>query len=129
MNTWFPINKNLWTSSYVVFTAGVALLFLGACSWLVDSRGYRRVVAPFVIFGVNPITVFVLSSLVARLMGLYKLARPDSTPVALKTYIYENVFASWAGPMNGSLFFALAYVLAWLVPMTILYRKKIFIKI
>jgi predicted acyltransferase len=129
MNVWFPINKNLWTSSYVVFTAGMALLFLGACYWLVDGKGFKRPLTPFVIFGVNPITVFVLSGVVARLMGLYQVAQPDGTPVTLKTYIYQNLFASWAGPLNGSLFFALAYVFAWLAPMTILYRKKIFIKI
>lgn len=129
MDTWFPINKNLWTSSYVVFTAGMALLFLGACYWLIDGRGYRRWVTPFVIFGVNPITVYVLSSMGAEVMDVYRIAQPDGGSIAFKTYVYKNIFASWAGPMNGSLFFALAYVLVWLIPMTILYRKKIFIKI
>jgi len=129
MDIWFPINKNLWTSSYVVFTAGMALVCLGACCWLIDGRGDRRWATPFVIFGVNPITVYGFSSLGAELMDLYRIAQPDGGSVAFKTYIYKNVFASWAGPMNGSLFFALAYVLVWLIPMTILYRKKIFIKI
>jgi predicted acyltransferase len=129
MNVWFPINKSLWTSSYVVFTAGMALIFLGVCCWLVDGKGFQKLFTPFIIFGVNPITVFVLSGIVARLMDLYKVAGPAGTPVALKTHLYQNWFASWAGPLNGSLFFALAYVLAWFLPMVILYRKRIFIKI
>ncbi|MCS7158016.1 MAG: DUF5009 domain-containing protein [Blastocatellia bacterium] len=129
VNLWFPINKNLWTSSYALFTAGMALLFLAACVWLVEVRGIRRPLVPFLIFGMNPITVFVLSGLVARLMVLYKVTRPDGTSVPLKTYLYETLFASWAGPWQGSLFFALAYTMAWLAPMAFLYRKRIFIKI
>ncbi|MCS6806122.1 MAG: DUF5009 domain-containing protein [Blastocatellia bacterium] len=129
MDVWFPINKNLWTSSYVVFTAGMALLCLGACVWFVDGLGYRRLVTPFVMYGVNPIIVFVLSGLLGRLMVIYKLTQPDGSSVSFKTYVYEHFFASWAGPMNGSLLFAIAYVIAWLIPLAILYRKKIFIKI
>jgi predicted acyltransferase len=129
MNIWFPINKNLWTSSYVVFTAGMALLFLGACSWLIDGKGVKRPFLPFIIFGVNPITVYVLSGIGADLMALFRVAQPDGPSITLKRFIYENMLASWAGPLNGSLFFALAYVLFWLVPMAILYRRRIFIKI
>jgi predicted acyltransferase len=133
MNIWFPINKNLWTSSYVVFTAGAALLFLALCYWLVDDKGYRRPVFPFVVFGVNAIAVFVLSGLVARLMGLIKegVAHPDGTTsyVSLQSYYYEKFFASWASPFNASLLYAIAFILLMYIPMYILYRKKIFIKV
>lgn len=133
MNIWFPINKNLWTSSYVVFTAGLALIFLALCYWLVDYKGYKRLAFPFVVFGVNAIAVFVLSGLVARLMGLIKegVARPDGTTgyVSLQSYYYENFFASWASPFNASLLYAIAFILLMYIPMHILYRKKIFIKV
>ncbi|MFL6215054.1 MAG: acyltransferase family protein [Blastocatellia bacterium] len=133
MNLWFPINKNLWTSSYVVFTAGCALLFLALCYWLVDMRGSHRAVFPFVAFGMNALAVFALSGLVARLFGLIKetVTQPDGTisNVALETYYYERFFASWAGPLNGSLAYAIAFVLLMYWPMHVLYRKRIFIKV
>jgi len=126
---WFPINKNLWTSSYAVFTGGMALLLLAACFWIVEMRGFRRPFIPFVIFGTNPIAVFVLSGLAARAIAMSKIVRPDGTAISLKAYLYENLFASWAGPWKGSLFFALAYTGVWLAPMALLYRKRIFIKL
>lgn len=133
LNLWFPINKNLWTSSYVVFTAGCALLLLALCYWLVDMRRHRRVMFPFVVFGMNALAVFALSGLVARLFGLIKetVTQPDGTvsSVALQTYYYERFFASWAGPLNGSLAFAIAFVLLMYWPMHVLYRKGIFIKV
>lgn len=129
MDRWFPINKNLWTSSYVVFTGGMALLVFAVCYWLVDGNGYRRVATPFVIFGMNPILVYVLATLGSRLLDLYTVSRPDGTLLTLKTLLYEDYFASWAGPTNGSLLFALAYLIIWLAPMAVLYHKRIFVRI
>jgi predicted acyltransferase len=131
MNVWFPINKNLWTSSYTVFTAGLALLFLALCFWVIDHRGYRKVALPLVIFGVNPITIYVLSGVVATLIDLIKVGAigPDGKQASIKQFTYDNFFASWAGPWNGSLFFALAFVLLMLIPAWVLYKKRIFIKV
>lgn len=133
MNFWFPINKNLWTSSYVVFTAGMALLFLALCYWLVDVLGYQRPVFPFVVFGVNALAVFVLSGFVARLLGLIKegVTQPDGTQkyVALQSYYYDTLFAAWLPPKVASLAFAIAFILLMYLPMYVLYRKKIFIKV
>lgn len=129
MNFWFPINKGLWTSSYVIYTAGMALNFLGICYWLIDVKGYRRWATPFVIYGMNAITLFFLSGLMARLTILWKITQADGTRITLKTYFYETLYAPWAGPTLGSLFYALTYILLWLGLMAILYRKKIFIKI
>ncbi len=126
---WFPINKPLWTSSYVVFTAGMALLLLALCYWLIDIKGWRRWSLPFVVFGVNALIVFFLSGLVGRLLVIWKLTRADGSEVALKTFIYENLFASWASPVNASLAFAICFVLIFLGLMTILYRRRIFIKV
>jgi predicted acyltransferase len=129
MDIWFPINKPLWTSSYVIFTTGMALNCLGMCYWLIDVKGYRRWATPFVIYGVNAITVYIFSNLTSKIMRAWKLTQPDGSEIQMKTYIFEKLFASWANPFNASLFYALTYTLLWLIPMAILYRKKIFIKI
>ena len=126
---WFPINKSIWTSSYVIFTAGAALLFLGVSYWLIDIKQYRRWAKPFVIFGSNAILVFVGSGIVARLLTLIQWTTADGTMIDLKTWLYKNIFLSWLSPINASLAFAVTYILLWLIPMTILYRKKIYIKV
>jgi len=129
MGAWFPINKSLWTSSYVVFTAGMALLVLGMCYWLIDIKGYTWWTKPFVIYGTNSIAVFVLSGLMGKASISWKIARPDGTEVFVKTYLFEKFYLPLASPINASLLYALTYVLLWLGLMAILYRKRIFIKI
>jgi predicted acyltransferase len=128
-NAWFPINKALWTSSYVVFTTGMALELLAFCYWLIDIKRYKRWALPFVIFGTNALAVFVLSGLAARILNLWKTTRIDGRPGNSQTYIYEHLFASWAAPANGSLLYALLYLLIWLGLMAILYQRRIFIKV
>ena len=126
---WFPINKALWTSSYVVFTAGAALLILAACLWLIEIRGGQRWATPFVVFGTNAIAAFVLSTFAARLLILVKVAGADGAPVSLHRWIYTHVFAPVAAPASASLLFAVAYVLLWLALMSALYRRRIFIRV
>jgi predicted acyltransferase len=124
----FPINKALWTSSYVLFTAGMALNFLAMCYWMVDVRGYQRWSRPFLVFGVNAIAAFFLSGLMARILTLVRVpASPQ--PVTLKAWIFEGAFASWLSPVNASLAFALCFVLFWTGAMEILYRRKIFFRV
>lgn len=126
---WFPLNKSLWTSSYVLFATGAALQLFGVCYWLIDVQNIRRWAKPAIIYGMNAITVFVLSGLVAKSMGLIKWQQSNGETIALKTWIYQTLFASWAGELHGSFAFALANVLFWLGAMTMLYRRRIFIKI
>ncbi|MGI8919279.1 MAG: acyltransferase family protein [Pyrinomonadaceae bacterium] len=128
-NLFFPINKSLWTSSYVLFTGGLAMQFLALCYWLADMKAYRRWATPFVVFGVNAITLFVGSGLMARLMGLIKVPRADGTRIALKTWLYDKLFLSWLPPYPASLSFAIAFIFLWLGLMWILYKRNIFIKI
>ena len=129
MNYGFPINKKIWSSSYVIFTAGLALHFLAMCYWLIDVKGFKRWAWPFVVFGSNAIVVYFASSLGAKMMSRVKLALPDGGETSLKNWLYQNVFASWAAPQFASLCFALAYILLWLMMMIPLYRKRIFIKV
>ncbi|HYO63125.1 MAG TPA: heparan-alpha-glucosaminide N-acetyltransferase domain-containing protein [Pyrinomonadaceae bacterium] len=126
---WFPINKALWTSSFVLLTAGLALQLLALCYWLIDIKNYRRWAKPFVVFGTNALAVFFLSGIFARLIGLIKLTRADGSRVPLQKAAYDSLFASWASPLNASLLYAVCFVLLWLGLMWILYRRRIFIKV
>jgi len=128
-NAWFPINKALWTSSYVFFTAGLALQFLALCYWLIDIKGYKLWTKPFVIFGVNAIVLFVGTGVMARLMGLIKIPRADGTRPSLQGFIYNGAYASWLPPNKASLAYAISFILLWLFFLWLLYRKNIIIKI
>jgi predicted acyltransferase len=128
-NYWLPVNKALWTSSYVVFTAGMALQLLALCYWLIDIKGFRRWSLAFVVFGTNALAVFFLTGLFARMLTIIKLAGEGDKKVALQSVIFKNFFASWAAPLNASLAFAVCFVLLWLGLMAILYRRGIFIKV
>jgi predicted acyltransferase len=121
----FPINKNLWTSSYVVFTAGMACHFLAVCYWLIDVKGYRTWAKPFIIFGVNAIAAFFLSGLFARLLSM--IPAPGGT--TLKGFLYNTLFTPFLSPVNASLAYAIAFVLLWLGIMNVFYRRRIFIKV
>jgi predicted acyltransferase len=122
----FPINKNLWTSSYVLFTAGLAAHFLAVCYYLIDVKGYRQWTKPFVIFGSNAIAAYVLSSLGSLTLDLIKVGEDDAS---LKTYIFKSFYTSWLQPIDASLLFAISYVLLWLAIMSVFYRKKLFVKL
>jgi predicted acyltransferase len=126
----FPINKNLWTGSYVLLSAGIACLVLASTYWLVDMKGRRAWARPFLIFGTNAITAYWLSSLVAIVFDWVVITSPtDRESLVLKTYIYEVFYAHWLAPENASLAYAVTYVLLWLGFLTLLYRRRIFIRI
>lgn len=127
-NPFFPINKALWTSSYVFFTAGLALQFLALCYWLIDIKKYQLWAKPFIVFGVNAIALFVGTGVMARLLGLIKLPWGSET-ISLQGWIFQKLFLPWASPINASLAYAIVFVLVWLGLMWILYSRKIFIKI
>jgi predicted acyltransferase len=127
-NPFFPINKSLWTSSYVFFTGGLALEFLALCYWLIDIKKYQSWAKPFVVFGVNAIVLFVGTGVMARVMGLIKLPWGDRQ-ISLQGWIFQKLFLSWAAPVNASLAYAIVFILLWLGLMWILYSRKLFIKV
>lgn len=127
-NIWFPINKNLWTSSYTLFTAGFACVLLALCYWVIEVRGWRRWGVPFQVFGANAIFAFVLSILLAKLGFLVKFTASGAR-TTLQGYVYQHFFAPLASPKMSSLLFAIAFVILCWLPAAVLYRKKIFLKV
>lgn len=124
----FPLNKPIWSSSYVLYSAGLATILLAFFIWIIDIHGYKKWSKPALVFGMNPLFIFVLSGLVGRLLYMIKFSAGGET-ITLKGWIYEHLFASWAGNLNGSLFFALTLIFLYWILADVLYRKKIFIKI
>jgi predicted acyltransferase len=110
----FPINKSLWTSSYVFFTGGLAAACLGACYWWVDvsqSPIRARLSEPLIALGRNAILLFVLSGLIARTLMYVRWPEPSAS---LGQWIHETAFAPIASPRNASLLYALAHLaLLW----------------
>ncbi|NUO01472.1 MAG: DUF5009 domain-containing protein [Saprospiraceae bacterium] len=132
--TWdlaFPINKKIWTSSYTLYTGGVALLFLGMIYWIVDVLQYRRWTRFFVVYGMNALFVFVLSGLVAKLLGAIKVTdTTNANPgLSLQGWLYENCFKSVFSDYNASLAYALANVAFFWCIAWVLYKRRIFIKV
>lgn len=124
----FPINKKLWTSSYVFFTSGWALLLLAACYELIEVRLIRRWSKPFEIMGLNAIALFVPSVLLIKILVKTTIGTGKDAP-STYNWIYQNFFASWAGLLNGSLLFAIVTVLLWWAVGVLMYRQRWFLKV
>jgi len=121
----FPINKKLWTSSYVLFAAGWSLLGLSICYWLIEIKQWKRGwTFPWLVFGSNAIAAYVFSELLSPLVGDVLFGHRS-----LGSIIYAHVFAHVPDRALGSLLYSLCYVAVCFIPVLILYRKKIFIKI
>lgn len=126
---WFPINKNLWTSSCVAFTGGIALILLATCFFIIDAKGYTTWTKPFTMLGLNSIFIYVLSEIVNLILIYTSIPIAENISLPLKSLIFERLFASWAGPLHGSFIYALTYLaFCWTVA-AILYRKRIFVKV
>jgi predicted acyltransferase len=118
-NTWLPINKKLWTSSFSLFMAGLDFVMFAICIWAVDVRGYKRIVQPFVILGMNAIAIYMASEFVEELLSV----------VHLRKWIYDSLFAPLASPINASLIYAITYTLLMFAIAYGMYRKRWFVKV
>ena len=139
---WFPLNKNLWTGSYVLFAAGLSLLLLALCYWLIDMHHTnqkplgRWILWPWLVFGSNAIFAFVFSNTLVEIMLWIKvpagaLIHPDApaTRISAWYWTYRHLFARHDSTYVTSLVFALAFVAVCFLPNWLLWRKKIFLKI
>ncbi len=127
---YFPINKSLWTSSYVLYTGGLAILFLSLFYWLIDVKAYKKWASFFIVFGINPLFAFVVHVLwVKILIYLVRWKGDDDKIVTGYSWLFHNVFQPIAGNMNGSLLFAITHIIFFWAMLFILYKKNIIIKI
>jgi predicted acyltransferase len=126
---WFPINKNLWTSSFVVYTAGFSLVFLSLLYWIIEIRGWRgRWTMPFLVFGMNAIVAYCFDELLWAPLYYGHARAADGSVITWQQYSNAQ-FLKFASPANASLLFALGTVLFCWALMWLLYRRRTFVKI
>ncbi len=129
MSPWLPINKNLWTSSFAVFTAGVATVCFAGCYAVVELMGWRKWSKPFVVYGMNAIAVFTLAGILGRLLVQIRIAPAHSQPMPLKDYLFERLCAPLASARNASLLWAVLCVLVLYLIAWAMYGRKWFVKV
>ena len=124
----FPVSKPLWTSSYVLVSGGWSLVVLALCFELIDVQKVRSLGWPFEIMGRNAISIFVGSGIVARILYRTHIGSSENAPSTYQ-WLYENLYASWAGPWTGSLLFAITMTLIWWSVSWIMYRNRWLIRV
>ncbi|MCF7824477.1 MAG: heparan-alpha-glucosaminide N-acetyltransferase domain-containing protein [Candidatus Marinimicrobia bacterium] len=124
-----PINKQLWTVSYVITMDGLAIMMIVLSSYLIDVKKLNFWIKPAIVFGSNALVVFVGSGIIGRLMYMLQTTSEDGTIISIKQAMYDGFYVPLAGELNGSLLFALTNILFWLAILWYLYSKKIFVKI
>lgn len=123
-----PINKKIWSPTFVLVTCGMASGLLALLIWIIDVKGYAKWCRFFEAFGVNPLFMYVAGTVFSILSGSIYLTY-GGDPVTLKGFIYDVCLRPWAGNYGGSFLFAVLFVaFNWLTGF-ILYKKKIYIKI
>jgi len=123
-NPWFPINKKLWTSSFVLFMGGCSLVLWAFFMWLTEIKGWRKGTGFWLVFGMNAIASYAVSDLLAAPLWAIHVSHME-----LGYWIYLHVFDPIHPPGLASLLYSIAFVLACWAPMFVLYRKKIFLKV
>jgi predicted acyltransferase len=129
LHPYFPINKNLWTSSFVLFTGGFAMLALAACYWIVDVRAWRAWTPPFLVFGMNAILAYALAALVSEISTDFEFLKFQGRETTLHGWIYDKFFVPHFNPVNASLAFAVFFVLVTYALLWPFFRGKVFLRI
>jgi predicted acyltransferase len=126
----FPINKNLWTSSYVLLTSGMAAMILGVAHAMLDrtSAGPHVLLRPLIVLGRNALALFVLSGLLVKTLIWIKIGNADGSQTSLYAWTFQHAFAPWASPKNASLLFAVAALLLLYGVLEVLYRRRWFLR-
>jgi predicted acyltransferase len=119
LHPFFPINKKLWTSTFVLFTSGFTTLSLGICYWVFDVRRWRRFLTPALVFGTNSILAYTLSEII----------EPIFERTHVHDWFYNHALASWLPPYNASLAYSLLYVFLIFLLILPLYQKRIFVRL
>jgi predicted acyltransferase len=126
----FPLNKNMWTSSFVLVASGYSLLLLGLCFWAVEIRGWRSGwTFPWLVFGSNAIAAYMISELLPGV--LFHVSVPDGPGrhADLNRFLFEHIFAHVPDPHWAAFAYSVSFTTVCFLPVWILYRKKIFLKV
>jgi predicted acyltransferase len=124
----FPVNKALWTGSFVLLTGGLAMIGLATCYWLVDLQGHRRWAYPFRVFGGNAIAAYALASMGARLLNMPFLAQGEGKSISVHALFYDRYLLAALSPYNASLAYGLTFVLACFLVVLVLDALDIHIR-
>lgn len=124
LNNIIPINKPLWTSSYVLYTSGIATLLLSLFIFIIDQKGFQKWAAPLKVFGTNALFAYIISVLWVKILLTIKIQGESGYRI-----LYQKIFVPIAGELHGSFLFALSHVIFFWLITYVLYRKKIFIKV
>lgn len=119
-----PINKNLWSPSFAVFTTGYAMVVLAMCYYAIDIKGWRKWAELLAVFGVNALLLFFASGILARVMGSLVKFQVGGETLSLQQFIYKHLLASWAGAMLGSLLYPLLLIALWYLLLRALYQRN-----
>lgn len=129
LDPWLPINKNIWTSTFTIFMAGLSLVVLAFFFWIIDVRGIASWARPFVIFGVNPIAIYVLSESLDSALRFINLSVPNGYDLSCRSYLFRNYCAPIAPPETASFLYAVGFVLPMFLIAWALWKKRLIIKI
>jgi predicted acyltransferase len=124
LSAWMPINKNLWTTSYAVFMAGISSVVFASCIWICDAKGYRKWAWPFVVYGMNAMAAYIAAAIFERLIDAINVGG-----VSIHHYVFTNWFAPLFSPENASLAYSLLFDLIIFSFVYFLYRKRWFLKL
>lgn len=128
----FPINKSIWTSSFVLYTAGLATISLGVLYYIIDISGYNKWTKLFLVWGVNPMIVFFFSGIIPRLMTMIKVNHPElpGESLGFQSYFYNyGIVPLFENPKDASLTYALVYAVFWSVILWFFYKNKMYFKV
>ena len=123
----FPINKSLWTSSFVLYTSGIAMVVLAICYWLIDIQSYSRVIKPVVAFGSNAIAAYIISELLAKVF--YFTIMVNANSISIKDALFQYLSFDWVNLKFLSFVLALVWLILIWIPINWMHKKKIFIKV
>lgn len=129
-NWWFPINKSIWTSSYVLFTAGMGSVALATCLWVIDVCQLRRWTFPFVVYGMNPMLAFLGSGLMARLtVSVITVDAGNGTRISIQGLLFNRLYSSWLPLREASFAYAVSFVVLWFVILWAAWKRGVVLKV
>lgn len=114
LDQWIPINKNIWSSTYVLFTAGFAYILVDLLYFLIDLKQNATMFKPFIILGSSPIVIYVLSEIIRKTLWVIPItSQVHGVTMPMDVWLTTTLFTPWAGEWLDSFYFSIFYVLMW----------------